>query len=187
MHFQPNSLPARRFLPSVILRSNTMRPYTLIQMQQPASSSPQIPSGKVPALPRPGLGSPVAVAAVCLCGIFAFLNLYVTQPMLPMFEHLFHASKSMVGLTVSASTLGIALSAPFLVALAERLSRKQVIVFALLALTVPTLLAATSPGLHALIFWRFLQDLVMPAIFATAITYIGEEWAPTAIALIMSI
>jgi len=156
-------------------------------VQQPAPSSPQSPFGKAPALPRLGLGSPVTVAAVCLCGVFAFLNLYVTQPMLPMFENLFQASKSMVGLTVSASTLGIALSAPFLGALAERLSRKQVIVFALLALAAPTLLAATSPGLHTLIFWRFLQGLVMPAIFATAITYIGEEWTPTSIALIMSI
>lgn len=107
--------------------------------------------------------------------------------MLPMFEGLFHASKSMVGLTVSASTLGVALSAPFLGALAERLSRKQVIVFSMLVLAVPTLLAATAPGLHALIFWRFLQGLVMPTIFATVITYIGEEWAPTSIALIMSI
>lgn len=107
--------------------------------------------------------------------------------MLPMFESLFHASKSIVGLTVSASTLGIAISAPFLGAVAERLSRKQVIVFALLALAVPTLLAASSPGLHVLIVWRFLQGLVMPAIFATVITYVGEEWAPTAIALVMSI
>ena len=107
--------------------------------------------------------------------------------MLPMFENLFHASKSAVGLTVSASTLGIAISAPFLGALAERLSRKQVVVYALLVLALPTLLAASSPGLHTLVFWRFLQGLVMPAIFATVITYIGEEWAPTAIALVMSI
>jgi predicted MFS family arabinose efflux permease len=140
-----------------------------------------------PPPPRPGLGSPGALAAVGLCGLFAFLNLYVTQPMLPMFEHLFHASKSMVGLTVSASTLGVAIAAPFLGTLAERMSRKRVIVSGLLILAIPTLLAATSTGLPMLILWRFLQGLVMPAIFASTITYIGEEWSPLSIALVMSI
>src|ERR1700735_5624152 len=42
------------------------------------------------------------VDAIYLCGIFAFLNLYATQPLLPMLTHLFHASKAAVGLTVSA-------------------------------------------------------------------------------------
>jgi MFS transporter, YNFM family, putative membrane transport protein len=52
---------------------------------------------------------------------------------------------------------------------------------------VPTLLAATSPGLHALIFWRFLQGLVLPGVFAITITYIGEEWEHHSVPLVMSI
>ncbi|MGB0123335.1 MAG: MFS transporter [Silvibacterium sp.] len=134
-----------------------------------------------------GLGSFRAVAAVCLCGVFAFLNLYVTQPMLPLLEHIFHASKSVVGLTVSASTLGVAVSAPILCALAEQMNRKRVIVASTLVLSVPTLLAATSPGLHALIFWRFLQGLILPGVFAITITYIGEEWEHHAVPIVMSI
>ncbi|MGC2545136.1 MAG: MFS transporter, partial [Silvibacterium sp.] len=134
-----------------------------------------------------GLGSFRAVAAVCLCGVFAFLNLYVTQPMLPLLEHIFHASKSVVGLTVSASTLGVAVSAPILGALAEQMNRKRVIVASTLVLSVPTLLAATSPGLHALIFWRFLQGLILPGVFAITITYIGEEWEHHAVPIVMSI
>lgn len=134
-----------------------------------------------------GLGSLRAVAAVCLCGVVAFLNLYVTQPMLPLLERIFHASKSVVGLTVSGSTLGVALSAPILGALAEQMSRKRVIVASALLISVPTLLAATSPGLHALIFWRFLQGLVLPGVFAITITYIGEEWEHHSVPLVMSI
>lgn len=136
---------------------------------------------------RFGLGPPQALAAVCLCGVFAFLNLYVTQPMLPLFERLFHVSKAAVGLTVSAATLGVALSATVFGALAERLSRKRVIVASIVALSVPTLLAATSPGLHMLIFWRFMQGLVLPGVFAITITYIGEEWPKESIALVMSL
>jgi len=141
-------------------------------------------------LPPPdeaGLGSPTAVAAVCLCGVFAFLNLYVTQPLLPLFTNIFHASKSVAGLTVSSATLGVAISAPIFGALAERLSRKRVIVASIVALAIPTLLAATAPGLDSLDLWRFLQGLILPGIFAIAITYIGEEWDRHAIPVVMSI
>ena len=134
-----------------------------------------------------GLGPLSSVVAVCLCGIFAFIDLYATQPLLPLFVRIFGASKAAVGLTVSASTLGVAISAPFFGAFAERLSRRRVIVWSIVALAVPTLLAATSPSLHALIFWRFVQGLIMPGIFAITITYIGEEWPVQSIALVMSI
>jgi YNFM family putative membrane transporter len=144
-------------------------------------------STAAPEILHEGLHPARAVAAVVLCAIFAFLTLYVTQPLLPMLESIFHASKAAVGLTVSASTMGVALAAPVFGALTERLSRKRVIVWSAVAVAVPTLLAATSPGLHALIFWRFLQGLALPGIFATVITYIGEEWERHSIALVMSI
>lgn len=128
-----------------------------------------------------------ATAAVVLCGVFAFLTLYCTQPLLPMLTLVFHASKAAVGLTVSASTLGVALAAPIFGALTERMSRKRVIVISAIAAAVPTLLAATSPGLHTLIFWRFLQGLALPGIFATVITYVGEEWERHSVALVMSL
>lgn len=140
-----------------------------------------------PTRPGSSLGSFRAVAAVCLCGIFAFLNLYVTQPMLPLLEGIFHTSKSVVGLTVSAATLGVAISAPLLGALTEQMNRKRVIVASTIALAVPTLLAATSPGLHTLIVWRFFQGLISPGIFAITITYIGEEWERHAMPIVMSI
>lgn len=140
-----------------------------------------------PASGQAGLGSFQAIAAVCLCGVFAFLNLYVTQPMLPLLEGIFHTSKSVVGLTVSAATLGVAISAPLLGALTEQMNRKKVIVTSTIALAVPTLLAATSPGLQILDVWRFLQGLISPGIFAITITYIGEEWESHALPIAMSI
>jgi MFS transporter, YNFM family, putative membrane transport protein len=128
-----------------------------------------------------------SVVAVSLCGVFAFIDLYATQPLLPLLAELFHPSKAEVGLTVSASTLGVAMSAPFLGALTERLSRRKVIVWSIAALAVPTLLAATSPTLRMLVFWRFVQGLTMPGIFATAIAYIGEAWPPESVAPVMSV
>jgi len=123
---------------------------------------------------------------VTLCGVCAFLELYCTQPLLPLLTRLFHASKTGVGMTVSAATLGVAMSAPIFGALAERLPRKRVIVGSLVGIALPTLLAATSTSLGQLIFWRFLQGITVPGIIALVITYIGEEWPPERVALIMS-
>ena len=61
-------------------------------------------------------------------------------------SRLFHASKSEVGRTVSAATLGVALSAPFCGALAERVGRRKVIVLSIFLLALPTILAATAHG-----------------------------------------
>ena len=124
--------------------------------------------------------------AVTLCGVCAFLQLYCTQPLLPLFTSLFHASKTAAGMTVSAATLGVALSAPIFGALTERLPRKRVIVASLLGISIPTLLAATSTSLAQLIIWRFLQGIMVPGVVAVLVTYIGEEWPPDRVALIMS-
>ncbi|MGA3162250.1 MAG: MFS transporter [Terracidiphilus sp.] len=138
------------------------------------------------AQPDHPLPSRLAVAAVALCGVCAFLELYSTQPLLPLLTRLFHASKTGVSLTVSAATLGAALSAPIFGSLVERLPRKRVIVACLAGIALPTLLAATSTSLAQLIFWRFLQGILVPGIVAVVVTYIGEEWPPNRIALVMS-
>jgi predicted MFS family arabinose efflux permease len=103
-----------------------------------------------------------------------------------MLAHIFHASKTGVGMTVSAATLGVAISAPVFGALTERLPRKRIIVASLVGISVPTLLAATSTSLPQLVFWRFLQGVTVPGVIAVVITYIGEEWPPDRVALIMS-
>ena len=130
--------------------------------------------------------SALAAVAVTLCGVCAFLQLYCTQPLLPLFTALFHVSKTAVGMTVSAATLGVALSAPVFGAITERLARKRVIVASLLGISIPTLLAATATSLPQLIFWRFLQGVMVPGVVAVIVTYIGEEWPPHRVALIMS-
>jgi MFS transporter, YNFM family, putative membrane transport protein len=89
-------------------------------------------------------------------------------------------------MTVSAATLGVAISAPVFGALTERLARKRVIVVSILGVSIPTLLAATSTSLAQLVFWRFLQGIMVPGIIAVVVTYIGEEWPPARIALVMS-
>jgi YNFM family putative membrane transporter len=128
----------------------------------------------------------LGLLAVMLAGTCTFLNVYCTQPLLPFLRQLFHASELQVSLTVSATTFGVALAAPFVGLMAERIGRKKVIVPALFLLTIPTLLAGTANGIASLVFWRFLQGIFVPGIIAVMIAYIGEEFAGGSVGRVMA-
>jgi MFS family permease len=116
---------------------------------------------------------------VILAGFAAFLDLYSTQPLLPLLARTFRASAFDVGLTITAPTVAVAITAPFIGRLADRLGLRRVIVGSAFTLTVATALAATSSSLHQLIFWRFVQGIATPGIFASAVAYIHEVWPAT--------
>lgn len=145
-------------------------------MSQPQSFPPpaQTPgentSAQIHAVP------PAATLAVVLAGLCGFLNLYATQPLLPLFASIFHASKIQVSFTVTAATAGVAIAAPFAGRLADRFGRKPIILSSAWALGASTCLAATSPNLTLLIFWRFVQGFVTPGVFAVTVAYINDEW-----------
>jgi predicted MFS family arabinose efflux permease len=119
---------------------------------------------------------PQRTAAVVFAGFCAFLALFAPQPLLPMLRNEFGVSVARVNWVVSASTLGVLLSAPWAGFVADRFGRKRVIVPSAFLLAVPTLLAATAVNLTQLLFWRFLQGVITPGIFAVIIAYVNEEW-----------
>jgi YNFM family putative membrane transporter len=116
---------------------------------------------------------------VVLTGFAAFLDLYSTQPLLPMLARTLHASSFAVSLTVTAPTFAVALAAPYAGRVADRIGLRRVIVLSALALAIVTLLAETASTLTQLVGWRFLQGLVTPGLFASAVAYIHEEWPIT--------
>ena len=114
--------------------------------------------------------------AVGLAGYCAFINLYSPQSILPLLSEDFHASAAEISTIITVSTLAVALTAPFTGTVADVLGRKRVIVAAMFVLVVPTVMVGLSTSLHALIFWRAMQGLVLPPIFAVTVAYIGDEW-----------
>ena len=132
-------------------------------------------------------GSAGRVFAVFLCGTFAFLELYCTQPLLPLLARVFHASETSASATISASTVGVATSAALLAVFGERLDRKRTIVTAMAALAMVVALTATAPSLAALARWRLMQGLLTPGIFIISIAYITEEWPATVVPRVMSV
>jgi MFS transporter, YNFM family, putative membrane transport protein len=115
-------------------------------------------------------------AAVVFAGFCAFTTLFAPQPLLPMLARVFAISPGRASLLVTASTLAVAMAAPFAGVVADRFGRKRVIVPAAFLLAVPTLLAATAMSFQQLLFWRFLQGVFTPGIFAVIIAYVNEEW-----------
>ncbi|MGA3090405.1 MAG: MFS transporter [Terriglobales bacterium] len=124
--------------------------------------------------------------ATMLAGMCTFLNVYCTQPLLPLLRETFHASELDVSFTVSATIFATALTAPLIGMIAERRGRKTIIVPSLFLLAIPTALAATSTSLRALIFWRFAQGLFVPGIIAVMLAYVNEEWASRGVGRAMS-
>ena len=70
----------------------------------------------------------------------------------------------------------MAITAPFTGTVADVIGRKRVIVSAMVLLTVPTVMVSLAPTLGSVIFWRFVQGLALPPIFAVTVAYIGDEW-----------
>jgi YNFM family putative membrane transporter len=124
--------------------------------------------------------------APLLAGMCTFLNVYSTQPLLPLLRRIFHASELQVSFTVSATIFATALTAPLVGMIAERRGRKNVIVPSLFLMTIPAALTATSASLPWFVFWRFLQGLFVPGVIAVMFAYVNEEWAGPGVGRAMS-
>jgi YNFM family putative membrane transporter len=110
-------------------------------------------------------------------GYCAFLQLYATQPILPLLAGVFHAGKVAVSLTVTAGGAGVALGAPVSGFLADRIGRKRVIVWSAFLLGAVSLITGLAQSLPQLILGRFVQGLFTPGVFAVTVAYINDEWA----------
>ena len=117
--------------------------------------------------------------AVATAGFAAFVNLYSPQALLPRLAAEFRVGPSEISTLMTAGTAAIALSAPFSGALADVTGRKRLITAAMFAIVVPTVVMTFAGSVAQLAFWRFVQGLLLPPIFAVAVAYIGDEWPPS--------
>ncbi len=117
------------------------------------------------------------IAGVAIAGFATFINLYTPQAVLPAIAESFAAGPAQTGLAITASLLAVALVAPFVGGVSDRLGRKRLITGACFILTIPALLIALSPNLPVLIVLRFVQGLLLPFIFTVTVAYVGDECA----------
>ncbi|HVI49927.1 MAG TPA: MFS transporter [Candidatus Sulfotelmatobacter sp.] len=115
-------------------------------------------------------------AAVTVAGFCAFLDLYAPQVVMPQLAESFHVSEAVAASTVGISTLAVAISAPLAGLLTDKMRRKPVLLFAVLALVLPTIMLVLADSLTEILVWRFIQGMFLPAIFSATVAYISEEW-----------
>jgi predicted MFS family arabinose efflux permease len=111
-----------------------------------------------------------------LAGFTAFLSLYAPQPLLPLFERVFGADHFHSSFAITATTMAVAIAAPFVGRVADLAGKRRVIVTAAFVLALATLMAATARSLNEVIAWRFAQGLATPGVFAVAVAFIHDRW-----------
>src|SRR5258706_8125908 len=122
--------------------------------------------------------------AVPVAGFCTFLTRYSPQALLPTLSREFGVGAAEISTIMTASTLAIALTAPFTGAVADVLGRKRVITAAMLAVGVSMVGAAVAPDVQALVAWRFIPGLLLPPIFAVTVAHIRDELAAAPVARI---
>jgi MFS transporter, YNFM family, putative membrane transport protein len=116
--------------------------------------------------------------AIFLLGFCALLNIYATQPLLADLAKVFAVGAAQTAWSITATTFGIALFAPIAGSVSDYAGRKNLMLAAILGMAIATLCCAGAWSFPSLVALRFIQGLFIPFIFAVAVAYIAEEWAP---------
>lgn len=148
----------------------------------------------MPAIPDPAPTSArddppgaLLLLTMALVGVFAFLQVYSVQSILPELQRDLDASVVQIGGAVGATVLALALVSPVMGMVSDALGRKWLVVASILALAIPTGLMMTVTSVQGLVVLRFLQGLVVPGVTVVAIAYIGEEFRGPAMARVMAV
>ncbi|WP_225310290.1 MFS transporter [Microbacterium testaceum] len=115
-------------------------------------------------------------------GVATFAQLYATQAVLPAIAADVAAGPAGAALTVSASTLGLAVAVIPWSIVADRIGRVPAMAIGLVAATV---LGATTPfaeDLGILLTLRLLEGAALGAVPAVALAYLSEEISPRFVA-----
>ena len=104
-----------------------------------------------------------------------FANLYMTQPVLPTLSKVFHISPTTASLSLSLTTVSLAISMLIVGSLSEAWGRKPIMTFSMIAVAILTLLIAFAPNYHMLLILRVIQGIIFAGLPAIAMAYLGEE------------
>ncbi|KLU67340.1 inner membrane transport protein YnfM [Desulfosporosinus acididurans] len=108
-------------------------------------------------------------------GFNTFAIMYSTQPLLPVFSREFHISPAAASLSLSLTTMALAISMLFVGSLSEVKGRKPLMIFSLVSASVLAMFTAFVPNYHVLLLFRVLQGIVLAGLPAVAMAYLSEE------------
>lgn len=120
-------------------------------------------------------------------GFMTFGNLYVVQGVLPAVSHDFHVSPAVASLTLSLTTLPLAVMVVITASWSEGQGRRPLLVASLVGAAVLTCAAAASPGFPVLLALRVLTGIVLAGFPAVAMAYVAEEFHPAGLGTAMGL
>ena len=121
--------------------------------------------------------------ALVIGSFMVFANVYVTQPLLPMMAHEFLISELQAASSFTITTLTLGLSLLFYGPLSDALGRKNIMVMALLGVTLTTFALGFVTQYSELLLLRALQGFFLAGLPAIAVAYLGDEYRPQAMAV----
>src|SRR5665648_282618 len=126
-------------------------------------------------------------AALFFGGFSTFAIMYSTQPLLPVFSQEFHITPSVASLSLSMTTIALAVSMLFVGSLSDVKGRKTLMIFSLLSASLLAVLTAFVPNFHVLLIFRVLQGIVLAGLPAVAMAYLSEEIESASLGIAMGL
>lgn len=120
-------------------------------------------------------------------GFITFSILYDVQPLLPILSKEFHVSAATGSLTLSVTTIALAISMLITSSLSEAWGRKIIMAPSLILSALIVIITAFSPTFSSLIGFRILQGIVLAGLPAIAMAYLSEEIDPKSLGVAMGL
>ncbi|WP_237155511.1 MFS transporter [Oryzibacter oryziterrae] len=119
--------------------------------------------------------------ALILSGFSAFSALYCMQPILPILADSFSLSPAAASLSVTVTTVTLAIGLVFAGPLSDAIGRKPVMLASMTAAGVMLIATTLAPNWHLLIAARAVLGLLLGGITAINLTYLAEEMEPASL------
>lgn len=116
-----------------------------------------------------------------------YANLYMTQPILPALSKQFGVSPAVASLSLSLTTITLAVAMLITGSLSEAWGRKSIMTFSMIAVGVLSLCIGFSPNFESLLVLRVIQGIVFAGLPAIAMAYLAEEMDPKSLSVAMGL
>ncbi|MED2974577.1 MFS transporter [Fictibacillus sp. B-59209] len=120
-------------------------------------------------------------------GFNTFAILYCVQPLMPEFTKEFSITPTTASLSLSVTTIVLAVSMLIFGSLSEVWGRKPIMVISMLAASVICIFTAFSPNFHVLLILRTLEGISLAGLPSIAMAYLGEEIEPRSLGTAMGL
>ncbi|MNW43143.1 Inner membrane transport protein YnfM [compost metagenome] len=125
--------------------------------------------------------------ALFAAGLATFAVLYCVQPLFPVFTKTMNLTPAAASITLSVSTILLAISLPIAGFISDRVGRKSLMSISLVISSICCLLTALAPNYGSLLIIRAFQGIVLAGLPAIAMTYLSEEMEPKSLGFAMGL